>query len=479
MNVILRITLFFLLTVFSVSKSNAQGCGFLYPFNPVIEISNYSFSWQHVGTSAFEYRFNVTAGTTYEWSLCSEDGANNGNVNTGAYYLAFSDSNENDPSMHYICGSEREKITWVAEYTGAVYIQSNDRFCNTILSDIVYRAYNCNEITNVSITSSSNAVCQSATVSLSLPSLPNVASIQWLMNGSEIPFANSATYNTNQGNALYSATLNIPGTSCASQNTNTIFLQGVSADIQSTTPQGEEVNTVICNGAPIILQAYVENAISYEWIYNGNLIPNITSSYNVSQIGEYIVNIAFQGCTVSDTVQVTSGQTPQTPLIIPLGSLTFCEGGSVLLDGSTLSGYTYQWEVNGTPIPFAIYNSFLTDSSGEYSLTIVNGDGCHASSNTLVVTVNPCVGLDFIQNESIHVYPNPVIDQLHIEIPPQHSLQSHTILDMQGRPVAVSEVKQTESHLELPNLNLAAGMYQLILKTDKAQFVKRIIVSSN
>ena len=487
MNSILRWSLLCFVLVFSVSKSIAQ-CAFSYPFNPQTGISNYTLAWQHAPGGVFEYCFQVTAGTTYEWSLCSEDGANNGPEGSGAQNLAFSDSLDFNETSNFLptrelCGSGRERITWVAEYTGVVYIQPFKEFCFALYdyTDLMYRAYNCNGITNVGITSSSNTVCQGATVTLSIPTLPIGSSIQWLMNGVEIPFATTNTYYTNQANALYSATLSLPGTSCAAQNTNTILLQDFSADIRSTTSAGVSINPVICDGTPIILDAYEGNAISYEWIYNGNPISNAnTSSYNVTQSGEYTVSIGFQGCIANDTVQVTSGSTPPTPLITPAGIPTFCQGGSVLLDGSSLTGYTYQWQMNGASIPLATYNTFLVDSSGEFALTIVNGEGCQASSNSIVVTVNDCAGFESIHENQIRIYPNPTDNIISIETANQLQIKAIEILDIQGKLMRVLALENTHSEIyTFPVNELHNGLYLIKLSTVSGTVVKRLSIAHN
>lgn len=492
MNSILRRSLLCFVLVFSVTKTFAQTCSFSYPFNTIVEneISTYTPTWQHAPVlnefNSPEYRFHVTAGTTYEWSLCTEDGANNdnGGFMNEPFRLAFSDSVQdgyNDLSTHQICIDNREKLTWVAVFTGTVYIQSKDDFCLPYPSDLMYRAYNCNEITNVAITSSSNTVCQGATVDFSLPTLPVGSAIQWLMNGVEIPFATTNTYYTNQANVLYSATVSLPGTTCAAHNTNTILLQDFSADIRSTSSAGVSINPVICGGSPIILDAYEGNAISYEWKYNGIAIVNAnTSSYNVTQPGEYTVSIGFQGCTANDTVQVTSGQTPSTPLIIPAGIPTFCQGGSVLLDGSSLTGYTYQWYLNGASIPLATYNTFYADSSGEYALTIVNGEGCQASSNSIVVTVNDCAGFESIHENQIRIYPNPTEHIISIETANQLQIKAIEILDIQGKLMRVLALENTHSEVYTFPLNeLQNGLYLIKLSTLSGTVVKRFSIAHN
>jgi hypothetical protein len=84
-------------------------------------------------------RYNVTAGQTYEWSLCAADGGLAdydsqlslfASFNT-ASALAYSDD---------ACGDDA-KITWTATFTGVVYVQVNQYNCatNAVNTTLVYR----------------------------------------------------------------------------------------------------------------------------------------------------------------------------------------------------------------------------------------------------------------------------------------------------------------------------------------------------
>lgn len=87
--------------------------------------------------------FSVTSGQTYEWSLCSTDGAStslfDGQMtlinNSNSAVLCYSDD---------ICGL-MPKILWVATFTGTVRIQVNEYSCITsaVCSNIVWRCVTC------------------------------------------------------------------------------------------------------------------------------------------------------------------------------------------------------------------------------------------------------------------------------------------------------------------------------------------------
>ncbi|MDQ3111118.1 MAG: hypothetical protein M3R17_14590, partial [Bacteroidota bacterium] len=62
---------------------------------------------------------------------------------------------------------------------------------------------------------------------------------------------------------------------------------------------------------------------------------------------------------------------------------TFCQGGSVTLDAGSYPGASYMWSNNATT------QTISATTSGTYSVTVTKANGCAASSNSIVVTVNP------------------------------------------------------------------------------------------
>jgi hypothetical protein len=80
--------------------------------------------------------------------------------------------------------------------------------------------------------------------------------------------------------------------------------------------------------------------------------------------------------------------TPPTATITPAGPTTFCQGGSVVLNAPTGTGYTYQWYNGTTAISSAITASFTATTAGSYTVTVSGGVSCNATSSATVVTVN-------------------------------------------------------------------------------------------
>ena len=137
------------------------------------------------------------------------------------------------------------------------------------------------------------------------------------------------------------------------------------------TPDGP---TAFCDGGSVTLTA-TESA-TYSWVPNGETTQSIT----VTESGSYGVLITDEnGCeNESQFVSVTIYENP-TPQITANGPTEFCQGGSVVLSGS--GDFDYVWSPNGE-----ITQSITVTESGDYQLTVTDGNGCMGTSNIITVT---------------------------------------------------------------------------------------------
>ncbi len=64
------------------------------------------------------------------------------------------------------------------------------------------------------------------------------------------------------------------------------------------------------------------------------------------------------------------------------GSTTFCQGGSVTLDATTVGASSYLWSNGATTATISV------NTGGSYSCTVTKANGCEAVTNAITVTVN-------------------------------------------------------------------------------------------
>ncbi len=139
------------------------------------------------------------------------------------------------------------------------------------------------------------------------------------------------------------------------------------------TPAGP---TTFCDGGSVDL-------ISSEGSGNVWSTTETTQTINVTSSGSYTVTYTDgNGCSATSApVSVTVNLNPGTPVVTPSGPTTFCAGGSV--DLSSSYGTNNVWSTAETT------QTINVTSSGSYSVTYTDGNGCTATSAPVTVTVNP------------------------------------------------------------------------------------------
>ncbi|MEO6166170.1 MAG: MopE-related protein [Chitinophagales bacterium] len=192
---------------------------------------------------------------------------------------------------------------------------------------------------------------------------------QWKKGSAVLTGATNQTYAPTSTHAMYKVTTtDAHGCSKTSDNFSVTVNSAV---IPFITVTG---GTSICQGQSSILTATAGYS-SYLWSSG-----QTTSAITVAATGNYSVTITDQnGCSaVSLTKTITVNPLPQ-PVITALGPTSFCDGGSVTLDG--VAGYsTYNWS-NGKNT-----QTVNITSSGSYSVTVTNSSACSATSAPVTVT---------------------------------------------------------------------------------------------
>jgi large repetitive protein len=174
---------------------------------------------------------------------------------------------------------------------------------------------------------------------------------------------------TASGSYTVSVTLN--GCSTSSQPTTVTVTPGPQAAI--ITPSGP---TTFCDGSSVTLTSDITSGIVWS---TGAITPSIV----VSTSGSYTVSVADgAGCTTeSAPVVVTVNPLPSTPTITPSGPTTFCQGQSVTLTSSAISGNV--WSTGETT------QSIVVSTTQNVTVTVTDGNLCSATSATVSITVNP------------------------------------------------------------------------------------------
>lgn len=152
--------------------------------------------------------------------------------------------------------------------------------------------------------------------------------------------------------------------------------------------------TTVCQGNGVTLSSTVTSS-SYQWQLNNTFIPGATSSsYTATASGNYRCIMGACGQPTSNTIAVAVNPLPAASVTAG-GAVTFCSGGSVLLQAPVNPNRSYQWKKNGINLPGAVSSAYTATSSGTYKVIVTNTNtGCSKTTGTgTVVTVysNPTV----------------------------------------------------------------------------------------
>ena len=269
-------------------------------------------------------------------------------------------------------------------------------------------------------------------------------------------WSNNATASTitvsNSGSFSVTVT---DGNSCSATSTS-INVNVSSAPIPTITA----TSTTACSGDTVILTS--SSADSYVWS-TGQTTSSIAVTASSSNITVTTVNVnACNGVGMSQPISVTFTATPTAA-----GSFTTSGNVATFANTSTGAG-SYSWDFGDFSNSSASAPTHAYAANGAYTVTLtaINGN----CTSTTSFTVNISVALDELQGITLNLFPNPANQEVNIALNGA-ALESVVIVDQFGRTVKVSNV----SNINVSDL--ATGVYQVILYTDKGNITRRLVVS--
>ena len=176
------------------------------------------------------------------------------------------------------------------------------------------------------------------------------------------------------------------GNGCSATSIATNVTVNPTPTTPTVTPSGA---TTFCDGGSVDLTSSQATGNLWSTGETTQVISVLTS-------GSYSVTFTDgNGCSATSTVMdVTVNPTPVTPVITPSGATTFCDGGSIDLTSSEATGNV--WSTSETTQVISV------TTSGSYSVTYTDGNGCSATSTTTNVTVNsiPVIAIGTVNDPS-------------------------------------------------------------------------------
>jgi hypothetical protein len=243
---------------------------------------------------------------------------------------------------------------------------------------------------------------------------------------------NSAPFSANASQSYTVTGLSSNGCSNTDQVTVVVNpLPIVNAGIDQTT----------CSGTAVVLNATGANSLSWNnGVINGlYFTPSATQTYQVT-------GVDANNCSNSDIVQITVNS---LPTISAGNDQTICPGVSVIL--SATGGINYQWN-NGVTNG----NSFIPTVTQSYIASGSDNNGC-TNSDTVIVTVIDCTGLEEQDGLQVSVYPNPIQDVLFFEFNEVIS-GGIELLSVEGKLILFVDINELEAY-QMDLTSLTFGPY--------------------
>ncbi len=226
--------------------------------------------------------------------------------------------------------------------------------------------------------------CAGGSVTLTAAGSPGVT-YQW-STGSTLP---TTTITTTQSNVTVTVT-NAAGCTATSTPTSVVATTTSAPTATGAASCGSGTVTLTAGGAPA--------GATYQWYTTatgGATIAGATgptyTTPSLSATTTYYVSVvsAVGACESTRTPVTATVNAAPTVALAAVGATTFCDGNSVTLAAAGSVGATYQFTLNGSPIPGATNTTFVATQGGVYSVTVATAGNCTASATPLTVTVLP------------------------------------------------------------------------------------------
>jgi hypothetical protein len=234
-----------------------------------------------------------------------------------------------------------------------------------------------NALPLVNATASSNAICIGGSITLN-----GTGAFMFMWQPNNQPVQTVVDYPT------ATTTYTLTGTDlngCVNTDTTTVTVYA--APTISVTG-----NNLICPGSSTTLTA--NGALTYSWLPGGQTTTSITDAPAASTTYT-VTGTDVSGCSATTTYLVTVDTPPAVPSITVNGTLLT----------STVTGASYQWFLNGVPIPGETGQTHIVTQTGSYTVEVYNANGCGSGQSA---PVNDPLGIAVVSDiDFINVAPNP------------------------------------------------------------------------
>ena len=146
----------------------------------------------------------------------------------------------------------------------------------------------------------------------------------------------------------------------------------------------------------------------------------------------------------------------------------FCINTNIQLIGNPNNVYYVWGNGNHTNTQMVNYAAAGTDS-----LFVVVYDGKCYWTDTIVLTINSCIGIDEVKENPMKVFPNPAVDFVNISLPQYYKDALLSVLNSQGEVQYSAIINSKEFKVDVSHY--ATGIYIVLLKTGDGVFSRKVV----
>jgi len=218
----------------------------------------------------------------------------------------------------------------------------------------------------------------------------------------------------------------------------------------------------------------VANAGVYSGATTATLtLTNVPDSYNGYQYRAILDVSPCSSSTTTAAATLTVNPTPSVVIGVPPVTQLYPGITTTLTATASPAGATYQWYRNGVAVPNATSGSLVVDVDGlgEYSVTVVDVNGCSgASTASITITARP--------NDILFIYPSPNTGQFQVRyqsLDGNSSLPRNlTIYDSKGARVysKTYTINAPYGRMDVNMTPLSKGIYRVELSDANGNRIK-------
>ncbi|MFM2155480.1 MAG: hypothetical protein RL516_229 [Bacteroidota bacterium] len=232
----------------------------------------------------------------------------------------------------------------------------------------------------------------------------------------------------------------------------------------------------VCEGKSITyINTSTGGSSSQQWYFGGG-VPAASSDANPSvtyaNAGFYPVTLVVDNGYGIDSITYSS----YIEVVAPSsGNLITMYPDSLV---SLQTGLGYQWYINGSIIPGANAKSYMFTQPGNYTVALIDSNGCDNISGIAAVTVN--VNEIKLKDVVMTVYPNPTNNKSDIKLLSTiNAVASLIITDITGKIVLRKEVllQNGEQIISIECGDFISGIYLINLKGSQFNYTTKLMIA--